>query len=198
MSLAGWHHDNSHVLSLTIFPKSSVSMDVTTKLQHEVRFLVAGTTTNLFMLPCKYTSLRCSHMGLEQHKFTYDPEKPAEQFINYLKLTFANALKKTELVDKYFDHHQLTYMGEDIHEIMQTSERERFILPKEDFMRLNRRQMAPGMSPGSPSPGMTSPSPGSATPSPRGRGRPRGTPSMTPVTTKSPVSRGQKRKAFIE
>ena len=55
------------------------------QLQHEVRFLVAGTHKKIFLLPCKYTAIRCTHMGMEQQKFTYDPEKPGHQFLTYLK-----------------------------------------------------------------------------------------------------------------
>ena len=82
---ATFHYNNAHVISLTIFPKaSSTIMDVTTKLQHEVRMVVAGTRAEIFLLPCKYTAIRCSHLGMEQTKFTYDPEKPSEQlFLPY-------------------------------------------------------------------------------------------------------------------
>ena len=200
------HFDQSHVISLTIFPKSTISSssDVTIKLQYEVRFVVAGTAEELFMLPCKYTALRCSHMGLEQHKFTYDPDKPPEQFLNYLKLTFANSLKKADLVDNSLNFNQICYRGEDIHSIMSRAEKERFILPKEDFMRLNRRQVGAGvMSPGSPSPRMASPAgvnTPAGTPSPgagRARGRPRSS-AATPVTSNSPGARGQKRKSLID
>lgn len=208
---ASFHFHNAHVISLTILPKSSSTvMDITTKLQHEVRFVVAGTAMELFMLPCKYTAIRCTHMGMEQNKFTYDPERPAQQFITYLKLTFANSLKKAKLVDDSFDWTQIAYNGDDIHRIMKVAEEERFILPKEDFMRLNRRQVATTMmsptvqkSPVSPiSPVSNSPN-GQITPSPtrgrgggrgRGRGRPpMSSPSSTPLQS-SPGVRGRKRK----
>ena len=115
---------------------------MTTKLQHEVRFVVAGTRAELFMLPCKYTAIRCTHLGMEQNKFTYDPERPAQQFEQYLKLTFANSLKKAGLVADTFEFSSLRYSGPDIHTLMRAAEQERFVLPKEDFMRLNRRQVA--------------------------------------------------------
>ena len=47
-----------HVISLTIYLKSTAGMEVTTRLQREVRFLVAGTSQEMFLLPCKYTALR--------------------------------------------------------------------------------------------------------------------------------------------
>ena len=195
---ASFHYHSAHSISLTIFPKQSAAiMDVTTKLQHEVRFVVSGTPAELFMLPCKYTAIRCTHMGMEQNKFTYDPEKPAEQFIQYLKLTFTNSLKKVKLVDDDFHFSRVCYNGPDIHKIMNTAETERFILPKDDFMRLNRRQVAASMM----SPGMVRPPahqpPGTGTPRGsrgRGRGRGRGRPPLTP----SPGHGGVKRKHLIE
>ena len=193
------HYNNAHVISLTIFPKaSSTIMDITTKLQHEVRLLVAGTMLEIFLLPCKYTALRCTHMGMEQSKFTYDPEKPSEQFLNYLKLTYTNSLKKASLVPSDFHFSSIAYNGPDIHSLMSQAEAERFVLPKEDFMRLNRRQVTGGMmTPQLVSPGPPRPSP----PSARGRGRPRKSLPL-PISTSTPVrstagpvvGRGRKRK----
>jgi len=192
---ATFNHDKGFVFSLTIFQKNTTGLDVTSKLQREVRFLVAGTPEELFMLPCKYTAIRCTHMGMEQNKFTYDPTRPDEQFLTYLKLTFANALKKAGLVDNpdfHFTH--LNYNGDGIHQLMDQVESERFIVPKEAFMRLNRRNIA-APTVGSPMfvPSADSPQaltavkrklPGSANETPekvqpargRGRGRGRGRP----------------------
>ena len=190
---ATFHYNNAHAISLTIFPKaSSTIMDITTKLQHEVRLVVAGSPAEIFLLPCKYTAIRCTHLGLEQTKFTYDPEKPSEQFLNYLKLTYTNSLKKAKLVGPEFHFSSLAYHGPDIHQLMSQAEAERFVLPKEDFMRLNRRQvaatsmMSPQLVPGQVSPGVLS-SPGA-----RGRGRPRKIVSSTPLQPQ-PI-RGRKRK----
>ena len=55
---AVYYQAKGHVISLTIYPKSTAGMEVTTRLQREVRFLVAGTTEEMFLLPCKYTALR--------------------------------------------------------------------------------------------------------------------------------------------
>ena len=192
---ATFHYNNGHVISLTIFPKaSSTIMDITTKLQHEVRLVVAGSPAEIFLLPCKYTAIRCTHLGLEQTKFTYDPEKPSEQFLNYLKLTYTNSLKKAKLVEPEFHFSSLAYNGPDIHELMSQAETERFVLPKEDFMRLNRRQVAASslMSPQLVSPQL-------ASPGARGRGRPRKTlpsPGGAAVSTtpQPPAVRGRKRK----
>ena len=195
---ATFHYNNGHVISLTIFPKaSSTIMDVTTKLQHEVRLVVAGTQLEIFLLPCKYTAIRCTHMGLEQTKFTYDPEKPSEQFLNYLKLTYTNSLKKAALVPPDFHFSCLAYHGPDIHSLMSQAEAERFVLPKEDFMKLNRRQvasmMSPQVSPGAPR------LPLPASPAVRGRGRPRkslpaGGPASTSTPIRAPPGRASKRK----
>eukprot|EP00092_Neocalanus_flemingeri_P041086 GFUD01044743.1.p1 GENE.GFUD01044743.1~~GFUD01044743.1.p1 ORF type:complete len:582 (-),score=118.59 GFUD01044743.1:147-1892(-) len=138
-----FNHNKGHVFSLTIFQKNTEGMDVTSKLQREVRFLVAGTPEEIFMLPCKYTAIRCTHMGMDQQKFTYDPTRPDEQFLTYLKLTFANAMKKAGLItDPEFHFTDLVYTGDSIHQLMATVENERFLVPKEAFMRLNRRQIA--------------------------------------------------------
>ena len=197
-SAAGELYHAAHSVSLTIFPKDSSGLvEVTTKLQHEVRFVVAGTRAELFMLPCKYTAIRCTHLGMEQNKFTYDPERPAQQFEQYLKLTFANSLKKAGLVADTFEFSSIRYSGPDIHTLMRAAEQERFVLPKEDFMRLNRRQVAATLAPSAPAP-----PPHSAPPlvaAPRGRGRGRGRPSVAPAPPPakilSPVQTpGKKRK----
>ena len=55
---AVYYNTKGHVISLTIFMKSTAGMDVTTRLQREVRLLVAGTEEEMFLLPCKYNALR--------------------------------------------------------------------------------------------------------------------------------------------
>ena len=86
---------------------------------------------------------RCTHLNLQQEKFTYDPTRPADQFITFVRLTFANGLKKAGLVESQSFHFtDILYRGRDIHHIMRDIERERFIVPKETFMRINRRQLA--------------------------------------------------------
>ena len=186
-----------HVLSLTIHPKSTAGLEVTARLQREVRCLVAGTQTEVFLLPCKYSALRygtrsvvvegcgynfccfvsrCSHMGMQQEKFTYDPTRPAEQFLNFVRLTFANSLKKAgRVTSEHFHFSDIAYTGDDIHDIMTKIEQERFILPKDAFLRLNRRQMVAA------APSVVAPAPaekrkiGDVDPA-RGKGRPRGRP----------------------
>ena len=79
------HYNNAHVISLTIFPKaSSTIMDITTKLQHEVRLLVAGTMLEIFLLPCKYTALRCTHMEDIERESQARTEPPARYSTLYL------------------------------------------------------------------------------------------------------------------
>ena len=139
---AVFFYNKGHVISLTIFPKTTSGMDVTERLQKEVRFLVMGTREEMFLVPCRYSALRCSHVGMQQEKFTYDPTRPAEQFLNFVRLTFTNALKKAGLVDRQnFHFTDLVYKGEDIHEIMTKIEKERFLIPKPAFMKLNRSQV---------------------------------------------------------
>ena len=166
-----------HVIALTIFPKTTAGMEVTVRLQKEVRLLVMGTQEELYLQPCKYTALRCAHTTLQQEKFTYDPTRPGEQFLNFVRLTFANALKKAGVVTKpAFHFSDIKYRGQDIHTIMNQMESERFLLPKKDFLRLNRQQMTI-----SPSPKLQTPKSGQkrkevsgeGTARGRGRGRPR-------------------------
>ena len=136
---AVFFYNKGHVISLTIFPKTTTGMEVTERLQKEVRFLVLGTKEEMFLVPCRYSALRCSHVGMLQEKFTYDPTRPAEQLLNFVRLTFTNALKKAGLVDKQSFHFtDLVYKGDDIHEIMTKIEKERFLIPKPAFMKLNR------------------------------------------------------------
>ena len=174
-------YKHGHVISLTIFPKTTAGMEVTVRLQKEVRLLVMGTQEELFLQPCKYTALRCAHTTLQQEKFTYDPTRPGEQFLNFVRLTFANALKKAGVVTKpAFHFSDIKFRGEDIHTIMKRIESERFLLPKKDFLRLNRQQMT--VSPSTPSPKIQTPNSAGqkrkqvseeGNPRGRGRGRPR-------------------------
>ena len=59
-----YNHDLCHVFTLTVMSKVQVEtsknnkQEVMTKLQHEVRFLVAGTLKEIFILPCGETSIR--------------------------------------------------------------------------------------------------------------------------------------------
>ena len=53
-----YYHSKGHVISLTIFMKSTAGLEVTTRLQREARFLVVGTEEEIFLLPCKFTALR--------------------------------------------------------------------------------------------------------------------------------------------
>ena len=163
-------YKNGHVISLTIFPKTTAGMEVTVRLQKEVRLLVMGTQEELFLQPCKYTALRCAHTMLQQEKFTYDPTRPGEQFLNFVRLTFANALKKAGVVTKpAFHFSDIKYRGEDIHTIMNRIESERFLLPKKDFLRLNRQQMTV-----SPAPKVQTPNSGQKRKEISGEGKSRG------------------------
>jgi len=140
---ATFNNDLAHIFSLTIIPKSINSdMEITTKLQHEVRFLVMGTLKEIFLLPVKNSAIRCPHTGVVHNNFTYDSSRPPQQFVTYIKLTFANGMKKAGLIEDPDNFHfsDIVYRGESIHQIMSRADSERFIVPKEQFMLLNRRQ----------------------------------------------------------
>ena len=79
---------------------------------------------------------------MTHEKFTYDPTRAEEQFYNFVRLTFANSLKKSGKVeDKEFHFTDIVYRGPGIHQIMEEMEHDRFLLPKEAFMKINRSQM---------------------------------------------------------
>ena len=132
-----------YAMALSIFPKTSSGMEATTKLQKEVRFLLIGTQEEVHLVPCKYSALRCNHMALQQEKFTYDPIRASDQFVTFVQLTFANSLKRAGLINSdSFHFTEIVYRGEDIHDIMARVERERFLVPREVFMKLNKHQVS--------------------------------------------------------
>jgi len=140
---ATFNNDHAHAFSLTVVPKTiSPDMEITTKLQHEVRFLVMGTMNEIFLVPVKDTAIRCSHTGMIHNNFTYDPTRPPQQFVTYIKLTFTNGLKKAGLIENPNNFHfsDIVYKGDGIHQLMTVAENERFIVPKEEFMALNRKK----------------------------------------------------------
>jgi len=139
---ATFNNDLAYIFSLTVVPKSiSSDMEITTKLQHEARFLVMGTVKEIFLLPVRDTAIRCTHTGVVHNNFTYDPSRPPQQFVTYIKLTFTNGMKKAGLIEDPDNFHfsDIVYKGEGIHQLMSRAENERFIVPKEQFMDLNRR-----------------------------------------------------------
>ena len=136
------YYERGHAVSLTIVPKTCDGLDVTMKLQKQVNVLVVGTEEEIFILHCKYTALRCNHPGLHHEKFTYDPTRHADQFSNFIRLTFANSLKKAGKIDRQnFHFTDIQYNGEDIHEMMSRIEKERFYVPREIFINLNSNQL---------------------------------------------------------
>jgi len=140
---ATFNNDLAHIFALTVISKHvAAGMEITAKLQHEVRFLVMGTMKEIFLLPCKDTAIRCSYNGVIHHNFTYDPTRPPQQFVTFIKLTFSNGMKKAGLIEDLDSFHfsDIVYKGESIHSIMTKAENERFIVPKEEFMYLNRKQ----------------------------------------------------------
>jgi len=139
---ATFNNEFAHVFALTVVPKSINSdMEITTKLQHEARFLVMGTIKEIFLLPVRDTAIRCTHAGVVHNNFTYDPSRPPQQFVTYIKLTFTNGMKKAGVIEDPDNFHfsDIVYKGEGIHQLMARADSERFIVPKEQFMELNRR-----------------------------------------------------------
>jgi len=139
---ATFENNMAHAFNLTVMPKVvGKDTDVTTKLQCEARFLVVGTYKQIFLLPCKETAIRCTPPNVVTNSFTYDATRPDQQFVTYIKLTFTNGLKKAGLIEDPDEFHFSTtqYMGEGIHAIMDRHARDRFIVPKDEFMHLNRK-----------------------------------------------------------
>lgn len=140
-----FYYNECQAFALTVIPKNEdQDLDIPTKLQHETRFLVVGTLDEIFILPCKETALRCSHQGLHTMNFTYNPAKPAAQFETYLKLTFANHLKRQGYIDeelaKTFNFSQINYTGKSIHDIMTHIMSTRFVIPREHFITVNQKE----------------------------------------------------------
>jgi len=140
---AVFNSDLAHMFALTVIPKNiSPDMEITSKLQHEVRFLVMGTRKEIFLVPCQDNAIRCTHTGMVHNNFTYDPSRPPQQFVTYIKLTFTNGMKKAGLIEdpENFHFSDIVYRGEGIHTAMTQADSDRFVVPKEQFMQLNRRQ----------------------------------------------------------
>ena len=128
---ATFNNDLAHMFALKMMRKGlAPDMELTTKLQHEDQYLVMGTRQELFILPCKYTSVKCYYPGLVEHTFTYDPSRPPQQFITFIKLTFSNGLKKLGLLDDpaAFNFNNIEYTGDTIHQIAATADENRLIM----------------------------------------------------------------------
>ena len=145
---ATFNNDLAHMFSLTVVKKQpeAPEVELTTRLQQEDCFLVMGTMRELFIRPCRDTAIKTKYPGVVPHTFTYDPARPPEQFLSFVKLTFGNGLKKLGLVDRpdTFNHQDIAYRGETIHQLIRRADAERFCVPKDVFMRLNRRVLEGG------------------------------------------------------
>ena len=127
---ATFNNDLAHMYSLTVAKKNlDPAMELTTKLQHEDRFLVMGTSRELFVKKCKDSSIIPHHPGVVAHTFTYDPTRPPQQFLTFAKLTFANGLKKLGLLDDpdLFNFNNIDYNGESIHDLISKADADRYI-----------------------------------------------------------------------
>ena len=125
---ATFNNDLAHIFALTIVKKNlAADMELTTKLQHEDSFLVMGTRQELFILASKDTSIKYQYPGIVAHTFTYDPDRPPQQFLTFVKLTFANGLKKLGLLDdpETFNFNNIDYRGDTIHDIINLADQNR-------------------------------------------------------------------------
>ena len=125
---ATFNNDLAHIFALTIVKKNlATDMELTTKLQHEDSFLVMGTRQELFILAAKDTSIKYQYPGIVAHTFTYDPDRPPQQFLTFVKLTFANGLKKLGLLDDpdVFNFNNIDYRGDTIHDIINKADQNR-------------------------------------------------------------------------
>merc|ERR1719464_2043051 len=139
---ATFNNDLAHMFSLTIVKKNlAPELEITTKLQYEENFLVMGTVRELYIRPCRDTSIKTKYPGIVQHNFTYDPTRPPQQFLTFVKLTFGNGLKKLGLLDDpdAFNFNNIEYNGPTIHELISAADQDRFVVPKDIFMLINRR-----------------------------------------------------------
>ena len=125
---ATFNNDLAHIFALTVVKKNlAPDMELTTKLQHEDSFLVMGTRQELFILASKDTSIKYQYPGIVAHTFTYDPDRPPQQFLTFVKLTFANGLKKLGLLDdpETFNFNNIDYRGDTIHDIINLADQNR-------------------------------------------------------------------------
>ena len=126
---ATFNNDLAHMFSLTIVKKNiTPELEITTKLQYEDNFLVMGTVRELYIRPCRDTSIKTKYPGVVQHNFTYDPTRPPQQFLTFVKLTFGNGLKKLGLLDDpdAFNFNNIEYNGPTIHELISAADQDRF------------------------------------------------------------------------
>ena len=127
---ATFNTDMAHMFSLTVVQKNlATDLEITSKLQHETRYLVLGTCKEMFILPCKDFAIRPHHPGVVQHTFTYDPSRPPQQFVTFVKLTFGNGLKKLGLLDDpdRFNFNDIELHSPSIHQMMEEADRERSV-----------------------------------------------------------------------
>merc|ERR1719186_170184 len=120
----------STCFSLIILPKKDPKHGASAlQVMHNesLNCLVVGNRSQMFLLPCKETAQFCDHTKFTQKSFTFHPDKPDEQFNNYLKLTFCNELKREDIVEKSFHFLTLKYTGDGVHALMETHNKYKFI-----------------------------------------------------------------------
>ena len=83
----------------------------------------------MYILPCKDSAIRPHHPGVVLHTFTYDPSRPPQQFVNFVKLTFVNGLKKLGLLDDpdSFNFNNIELNSPSIHQMMEAADKDRYV-----------------------------------------------------------------------
>ena len=126
---ATFNNDLAHMFSLTVVKKQpeAPEVELTTRLQQEDCFLVMGTMRELFIRPCRDTAIKTKYPGVVPHTFTYDPARPPQQFLTFVKLTFGNGLKKLGLLDdpEAFNFNNIEYRGDTIHQLISQADQDR-------------------------------------------------------------------------
>ena len=91
------------------------------------------------MMRCQDSAIKCFHPGVVPYTFKYDPSRPEQQFVNFVKLTFGNGLKKLGLLDdpNTFDWNTIEYRGDSIHKIVSKEDKERFCVPRNCYILIN-------------------------------------------------------------
>ena len=131
---ATFNNDLAHMFSLTVVKKQpeAPEVELTTRLQQEDCFLVMGTMRELFIRPCRDTAIKTKYPGVVPHTFTYDPARPPQQFLTFVKLTFGNGLKKLGLLDdpEAFNFNNIEYRGDTIHQLISQADQDRCEQPE--------------------------------------------------------------------
>ena len=141
---ANFNLHRAYMFIATVVKKNQApALEITTKLQYEDNFLVMGTVRELYIRPYRDTAIKTEYHGIVTHNFTYDPNQRPQTFLTFIKRTFGNGLENHGLLDDpdAFNFNNIDYNGPTIHELISQADRDRFIVPKDIFMLINRRMV---------------------------------------------------------